>query len=71
MSAFELVFVTAITEVSSTILLAPADWTPASVHVYNLVHELALYDAAAYAIGLVALVAVLERLVRRRAFAVS
>jgi iron(III) transport system permease protein len=66
-----LVFVTAITEVSSTILLAPADWTPASVHVYNLVHELALYDAAAYAIGLVALVAVLERLVRRRAFAVG
>lgn len=66
-----LVFVTAVTEVSSTILLAPADWTPASVHVYNLVHELALYDAAAYALGLVALVAVLERLVRRRAFAVG
>ncbi|HEY3884586.1 MAG TPA: ABC transporter permease subunit, partial [Vicinamibacterales bacterium] len=66
-----LVFVTAVTEVSSTILLAPANWTPASVHIYNLVHELALYDAAAYAVGLVLLVAVLERLVRRRAFAIA
>jgi len=70
-SAGLLVFVTGVTEVSSTILLAPADWTPAAVHVYNLVHELALYDAAAYAIGLMAMVAILERLMHRQAFAIG
>lgn len=60
-----MVFINAIKEVSTSIMLSPASWTPLSAHIYRGLQEQYVFQAAAYAVVLVLLVLILQLLADR------
>lgn len=62
-----LVFVTSIKEVSTSIMLSPAQWRPLSAQIYQLLLEQETSGAAAYAVVLIVMVGVLQWLANRAA----
>ncbi|HWI62485.1 MAG TPA: iron ABC transporter permease [Symbiobacteriaceae bacterium] len=60
-----LVFMTAIKEVSTSIMLAPSKWVPLSAYIYRRLLEQEVFSAAAYAVVLIVLVAGLQWLANR------
>ncbi|WP_238544867.1 ABC transporter permease subunit [Geomicrobium sp. JCM 19039] len=60
-----LVFVTVIKETSVTILLAPSDWAPMSLMVFQNILRGQMYTASAMAILIIVVVLVLQMLANR------
>jgi len=60
-----LVFITVIKETSISILMAPADWAPMSLAIFQNILRAEYYSAAAMSIVLVVLVLVLQALASR------